>query len=81
MVRLCQPTQRLRGVSPEVRRSQRVTCSVPPRHPHDTYELLEDEKFVYNLMKLSKVRIRVKSQPKAERDSLSVGAPGPSSDK
>ena len=25
------------------------------RHPHDTYDLLEDEKFVYHLMKLAKV--------------------------
>ena len=29
------------------------------RHPHDTYDLLEDEKFVYNLMKLAKVAIFV----------------------
>ena len=29
------------------------------RHPHDTYDLLEDEKFVYHLMKLAKVSIIV----------------------
>ena len=65
MVRLREPTQRLRRVSPEVRRSQQVTCSFLTRHPHDTYELLEDKQFVYNLMKLSKVRMRVTRQPKA----------------
>ena len=24
------------------------------RHPHDTYELLEDNKFIYSLMKIAK---------------------------